>query len=238
MFDQKIEFIEKYHQYINKETKEYYESVSRVIGQFKEKFEADKIAGFVAKKRGITKAEVLKEWEDIKNFACQRGTDIHAAMENYIKFGEVSDEYKKIIQKFDNLVKKNIENIEQIHSELLLYSDNFKVAGTSDLIWDTEGNTFVVGDFKTNKDFKYCSKYDNWLKYPLNHLSECEFNIYTLQLSVYAYLYEKLTNKKCTRIVLFWLTDSGQWEIINCNYMKHEVIMMLKAYFKNKNNDN
>lgn len=229
----KIKFIEKSHQYINTETSEEYLSVSKLISKFYKKFDADRISYFVAKKRGISKEEVLKEWDDTRIYACTRGTAFHLALENAIKYGDVDPEYKKVIENFLLVSSKCVKDIEKVNSELLLYNDEFKIAGTSDLCWEHEDGTFTIGDFKTNKNFRYTTEYNDWFYKPLDHLPNCEFNKYTLQLSIYAFMFEVLTGKRCRGLLILWLDqNTGKWQPIHCNYMKHEVIMMLKTYQK------
>ena len=74
------------------------------------------------------------------------------------------------------------------------------------------------------------------MKTPLNHLSECEFNTYALQLGIYGFMNEILTKKKCKGLLIFWLDmNTGNWEVIPTNFMKHEIILMLNHYKKNIN---
>lgn len=233
-----IIFLEKSHQYINKDTNEEYKSVSKVIELFHKEFNASYMSELVAKKTGSTKEEVLKKWDNERIYACTRGTAFHEAMERSIKYGEITPEYKKVIENFILVSSKCINNIDKINSEILLYNDEFKIAGTSDILWEHTDNTFTIGDFKTNKKFRFTTEYDDWFYKPIDHLPVCEFIKYTLQLSLYAFMYERLTGKKCRELILFWLnTNTGKWEPIRCNYMKHEIIMMLKAYQKNNKNN-
>ncbi len=235
MVENKIKFFEDTHLYINQENNHRYLSVSQVIELFHEKFDTDKMSKLTAKKHGISQEEVLKEWDATRIYACERGTAFHAAMENAIKFGKVVDEYKKVIENFLLVSSKVVKNIEKIFSEILLYNDEFEVAGTSDILWEHTDNTFTIGDFKTNKRFRFSSDYGKWFNHPISHLSDCEFNKYTLQLSLYAFMYEILTGKKCRGLLILWLDqNTGKWQPIHCNYLKHEVIMMLKAYQKIK----
>ena len=115
-----IKFLEDTHQYINIETNEEYCSVSKLLGRYKEKFDAENISKWVAKKRGVSQEEILKEWEDNKNFACDRGTDFHAAFENYVKYGEVDPLYKKIIEKFQKYILKSCYIIMILKSPVLV----------------------------------------------------------------------------------------------------------------------
>lgn len=234
----KINFIEATHRYINTETGDDYKSATTLLGLFKNKFDEKRIAGLTAKKRGITVEEVLNEWAEIRNTACTKGTNIHLALENFIKHNEIDKEYETLIEDFKNIIN-SMSDIKCIHSEILLYLDKYKVAGTSDLIFEHNDGTFSVGDFKTNKKFRYYSEYNEHLKYPVQHLNNCEFINYSLQLSLYAYMYETLYPDKagkCRGLFLLWYNpDTFTWELIHCPYMKHEILMILKNYEKMQN---
>lgn len=241
----KIKFIEESHRYINIETNRDYISGTTFLGKFKPKFDADKMAYFTALKhsklenRTVTKEEILKEWDDNRDFACTRGTGFHLAMENFIKYGEVDIEYKKIIDNYSLIVSKQVQDIAKVFSEIIFYIDEYEIAGTADICWLHSDDTFTIGDFKTNKQFRYYSLYNNWLYPPVSHLQECEFNNYTLQLSLYAYMCEKLTGKKCRGLLILWLNrNTGKFEPIHCNYLKHEVLMLLRNYAKTLNTAN
>lgn len=228
-------FKEDTHQYFRTEDNAEYTCVSHFISKFYKKFDAKTISKFTAKKQGKTQEQVLAEWDANRDYACTRGTAFHEAMENYLKFGEISPEYKKVIENFQLLIQDIFDDIIKVHSEILLYIDEFMVAGTSDIIWEHKDDSFTVGDFKTNKKFNFYSKYNDWMLKPIEHLSHCEYNKYALQLSIYAFMYEKLTGKKCRGLVLFWLDQkTGKWQRIPVNYLKHEVVMMFNFFKKGK----
>ena len=113
-----------------------------------------------------------------------------------------------------------------------MYDHDYELAGTADLVFNHKNNTFTIGDFKTNKRFNFTSKYCETLLPPVDHLHNCEFNVYALQLSIYAYMYEKLTNTKCRGLVIFYL-EGGKWVSVSCNYLKNDVIAILEDYKKN-----
>ena len=241
----KIKFIEESHRYINTETGRDYISGTTFLGKYKPKFDADKMAYFTALKRSklenrkVTKEEILNEWAASRDYSCERGSAFHLAMENFIKYGEVNEEYKKIIGNYSLVVSKHVSDIVKVFSEILFYIDEYEIAGTADICWEHSDGTFTIGDFKTNKQFRYYSPYNNWLHAPVSHLQECEFNNYTLQMSLYAYMCELLTGKKCRGLLILWLNkDTGKFEPIHCNYLKHEIIMLLRNYSKTLNTAN
>lgn len=226
-----IKFIENGHKYINDENNHEYISATKFLHLFEPEFDADKISGFVAKKRGITKEEVLKEWNEINKKSTTYGTKIHELMENYIKFNKIDNEYQQLYESYNKIISELSHDINEIHSEKILWNDTYEIAGTSDLIIDYNNDEFSVGDFKTNKKFLYYSQYNNNMLEPVKHLSSCQHNLYALQLSLYAYFYSLLSGKKLRHIFLLYTNDITKgWEYIPCNYMHYEIIFMLKYY--------
>lgn len=222
-----IIFDEKAHTYVNSETGEFYTSVTQLIGKFEPEFDKDYHSKRVAAREGVPQEMVLGVWEDIATKAKDKGTKVHKILENYIKTGEYDSRCKFIVDSYDLVVRQEIGKPRKVLSEKLLHSDVYKVAGTADLIFDF-GDTFHIGDFKTNKKFRFTSTYNTYFYEPLEHLTVCEFNVYCLQLSIYATLYEQLTGKKCRGLTAFYFEDK-QWRPIPLNYMKFEALSILQA---------
>ena len=138
----------------------------------------------------------------------------------------LSGSYKSFL-KFDF---NSIDSFKNVLCENLLYDEEYKIAGTADLIYEHK-NEFTIGDFKTNKRFRFSSSYCERLKDPVSHLHNCEFNLYGLQLSLYAYLYERMTSKRCRKCVIFYLKDE-RFLSYHVNYMKAEVETILASMQK------
>lgn len=108
-----------------------------------------------------------------------------------------------------------------LYAEKRVYWYEYLVAGTIDCLL-IKGKTFIIVDWKTNKDhLKFKSGYykkvngiktDIWVdkkEYffkPIQHIEHCKGNIYTLQLSLYAYLLE-LWGFKCIDLILFHIME-------------------------------
>ena len=121
-------------------------SVSKTISKYVEKVDFDKIAGFIAKKRGITKAEVLAEWNAKKVASCNQGTSVHTFGENYFKGKEPTNGFEQAIVKFwDNIP----DYIEPFLFELQMFSETLGIAGTSDIIlFNNKTGKFIIADYK------------------------------------------------------------------------------------------
>lgn len=228
-----ITFDAAQHKYFNADGEEY-ESVSKTIGRYKPKFDAEKIAGFVAKKRGVSKQEVLDEWNGKKDFACDFGHDLHLCMEQYLK-GDESWRNSKFVLAVENFIPVNpLSEKSKILSEVVLRSHEYKIAGTSDVIEDC-GNTFNVYDFKTNGKFEFTSYKGQMMLHPLDFLPASHFITYTIQLSIYAYLYEKMTGKTAKYLCLFHMDrEKMTWTPIHVPYMKAEVMILLNNSYKQR----
>ncbi len=223
-----IYFDEAAHTYTSTKTGEKYISVTTLLGKYKTPFDKDLHSTRVANKNGVPKEMVLEMWRQEAKTATDKGTKIHKLMENYIINGDKDEEFHYLYDSYDDVVRTSIDKHKVVNSEMLLHNDEFKIAGTSDLIYD-HGDYFTISDFKTNKKFKYSSEFNDYFKAPISHLQYCEHNVYALQMSLYAKLYEEMTNKKCKKIVVFYLQNNN-WVDIHCNYLKLEVEAILKDY--------
>lgn len=224
-----IELDKEKHVYVNTDTQQTYTSVTNFISRYKKPFDKDFWSKKIAAREGVDPSVILDTWKSLTQTAQERGTNIHTIMENYLKQGVVEQGYDELTDSFSKKTATIIKKTSRIHSEAILHLDEHKLAGTADLIVEN-GSVFYVLDFKTNKKFNFQSKYNEYFLEPLDYLQQCEFTGYTLQLSIYAYMHEQLTGKKCGGLKIFYLRESdvSYWQEINCVYMRSAVVDMLK----------
>lgn len=196
-------------------------------------------------KLNATQQEILDEWAETNREACERGTKIHAELENsFYKAGNNVD-----LQKFGIggkfICKKDYSdlNLEYgVYPEYLIYWDDpegvLHLAGQIDLLIKN-GNDILIGDHKTNRklDFKgfynTSTRSSSKMKYPLGNLEECNFNHYQLQLSTYAWMLQKLNpDFVIKRLFINHYDHEGNNKIYEVQYLKNEVEKMLKYYKK------
>ena len=220
--------MKKYTWRTHKITKEKFTSVTTFLGRYKPPFDSDKHATRVAKRECVSKELVLETWEEEKNRACDRGTHIHKLLEDYIDSGEVEDTYGWLYKSYDKAAEYTIDPFDAVLCENLLYNEDIKIAGTADLIYEHKGKEFTVGDFKTNKRFRFSSQYKEKMMPPVDHLDYCEFNTYALQLSFYAWLHEKQTGMRCRKCVIFYL-KGDRFIPYHVNYLKTDIYKLLSC---------
>lgn len=223
-----VTFIEETHQYFNEKGEEY-RSGTGFLHLFQKEFDSIGVATKVSKKTGRPIDDILADWKQNSVNACEYGTAIHLVMENYITKSERKIEHELLYSSYEKITGGLTKWSERVHSEKLLWNDEYKIAGTADLIIDHKNNEFSVGDFKTNKKINFSSDWGERMLDPIGHLSDCNYNLYSLQLSLYAYMYSLLTGRKCRRVFLMHLGELG-WKEITANYMKFEVMAMLRSY--------
>lgn len=223
-----IKFDEATHVYRNVKSGERYTSATQLISKFKKPFDSNFHAERVAKREGVSKEMVLEMWENEKNKSIVRGKNYHSLLENYVRFGETEKDYGWLYKSFEKQREKLVGNCKNVHAEKLLWNDEYKLAGTCDLLYEHDNN-FTIMDYKTNKAITAYSKYGEYLLPPVDFLSYCEYNVYALQLSLYAYMNEQLTNKKIRNLHILYLYED-KFISFNVPYMKLEVISMLNKH--------
>jgi len=221
-----------------------YTSVTTVLGMYKDEFDEDFHASRIAERKGIHKDDVIAEWREINRMANEYGTALHEICERYLlapnRMYSPRDEFEKLVITelkrvclAEGLTLTESKYLKPEHIMSLEFNDEEGVAGTADIIEDLPPETqlFNVWDFKTNKRFNYENKYGEFLHFPLDHLAHCQYNDYTIQLSVYALMYERETGKKFNRGgLLYWDKTIQEFKLIPITYMKKEAEMLIEHY--------
>jgi hypothetical protein len=137
------------------------------------------------------------------------------------------------IYKINNLNFKNIKKIELTES-----------VPTRCIEVDSNTHTFLYGysfsvTHNTNAEFNYFNKFGfKTLLSPFEHLQDCQYSIYTLQLSTYALMYQmEYPHKKCRQIWIgYWDKESETMSKIPVMYLKSEAMKLLKLHKSNQKN--
>lgn len=223
MMQPEITFDAVEHKYYNKFGTEYI-STTTLLNDYVKPFDTNKHAARIAEKNDTTPDAIKNMWQDITKQACDKGTDIHSVMEQYIKDGTHASQHFNMVNSFNRAAE--FFKHSKISSEKQLFNHDARIAGTTDVCLESQ-DEFALMDFKTNKKFTYTSSFKEFLLPPLDFLHHSKYNIYTLQLSIYAYMYEQLSGKKCAGLKILYLktnaTNCKYWQEIPAVYMKDTV---------------
>lgn len=201
-----MKYIDSNHSYIN-EKGESYLSVTSLIKKYEPVKDWQEIAEKYAKKHKREVEEVQASWKEEGRKSIEKGIAYHSRMEEeYVSKGSIDINgklYKVIPTPTEDGVKFAIPlKLEDgIYPEIIVYSDKYKVSGQADLVEIRDGVIYMK-DYKTSKEIRKES-HKHW-KYgyemmltPLNHIMNCNFYQYALQLNIYMYLL-KTHNRKLT----------------------------------------
>lgn len=180
-------FHEDTHTYYDSDTLEVLDSVSTVIGYYKNKFDAKTISEKYVKDHNldVSASEIRQQWKDINSKAIHRGNKQHFTEEVITFLFESAHLDKNYNDYIEDLSKLKAG----VYPELRLYWKLFKLAGTADKVTIYENKEFDIDDYKTNvKPMQFEGFKKQTMFYPLNDLQDCLFSHYSLQLNIYAYL--------------------------------------------------
>lgn len=192
-----------------------------------------------------TQQGILDDWDNENRKSCERGTKIHEEIEHsfYNDPHDISLQKFGIGGKFE--CKKDYSELDLeygVYPEYLIYRESddgiLRIAGQVDLIIKS-GNEITIVDHKTNKKIEQKSGFNTStrsnveMKYPLNNLMDCNSYHYTMQLSTYAWMLQKINpNFVIKDLILNHYDHNGNNTLYHCEYLKNEVEKMLYFYKK------
>ena len=210
-------------------------SVTRLIEEYVQPFDAEAIAQRVANKSGKSVQEVLDEWQQKNEWSCEKGSLGHSYVQDMWEGLFPSpvwydDEEKRIAinrvcNQGDNFYNDYKDKLELVANEYVVGTMDFDVASAIDALFvnKTTGGLVLV-DYKTNSDIHKNEKYAGKMKAPLRHLKDCTISHYYLQLSIYKYLVEKYAGVNVDEMFIVYMSENIEnYQIINVPYLEKEV---------------
>lgn len=188
---------------------------------------------------------ILDTWQEENKRSCERGTKIHANLENSMYKQKKNIDLTKfqVGGKFECIKDKTELDLENgVYPEYLISWDSpsgkLHVAGQIDLI-AKQGNCITILDWKSNKKIETKSFFDPKthksirMQFPLGTLDDCNYNHYCLQLSTYAYMVtQKHPEFIIDDLVLVHFDHNDNMTVYHLPYLRDEVIRMLNYYEK------
>lgn len=219
-----------------------FDSVTTFIKKFKVPFDREYWSKRKADERGVDVSIVLNEWQGKADVANSLGTRVHKWIEDFWSGkapGIPEDEsVRERIDKFMEMYDKRLSVLLPLKSELKIFSRKWRLAGTIDqpfLFWseDSDKPFLIIGDWKTNGDFKHDDhpkgRYKKLLR-PFSHLYENNHNEYSIQISLYRLILEEEANIETQDGFLCHIGPDGPAKL----YKTKDLREPLKAYL----NDN
>ena len=216
-------------------------SVTRFIEEYCNEFDSQAVAERVAIRDSKTIQQVLDEWKQKNQYACDKGHLGHLYAQSLWNGENVLDEIEKftngletpldkILDQADNFYRDYQDRLEHLADEYIIGSEEYDIASAIDHIFINKlTGGLVLVDYKTNSDIHKSEKYAKNMKVPLAHLKDFTLNHYYIQLSIYKYLVEKYTKLKFEEMFIVYFSENIEnYEIIEIPYLKDEVEKILE----------
>jgi len=231
--DLRIRFREEGHKYWIDDDDTNLISSTGFIQQFFPKFESDKVINAIInnekyndpeyKYYKMSESDIKKQWEENGSNASKEGTKLHANIEyfyNNLKVENTSPEY----QQFLNFNEDYKNKLEIYRTEWMIFSDVLRLTGSIDAVFKNKDGTFTLGDWKRSKEISKESFNNETGIYPFNHLLNCKYSQYSLQLNLYRAILEKFYDMKIKDMFLVVCHPNNK----NNNYIKIDIPRMDK----------
>ena len=140
-----------------------------------------------------------KEWANTSTTALSKGNDTHKGFELTFQGMYIND---------------LLWNYYQLNPHLVLIKSEFTVAdyengivGRLDaLFFNLNTSKIELHDIKTDKEIVYSNRFESLLP-PLEFMSNCNFNKYTIQVNMYKHCIEKYTDLRIDVMKIIHITD-------------------------------
>jgi ATP-dependent exoDNAse (exonuclease V) beta subunit len=181
---------------------------------------------------GMTAEEIKAAWDANGKEASGAGTAMHLAIEQFLN-GAPQLIPAEILQTaewkyFQNFWKDHGEDLVPYRTEWEVWSEEYRLTGSIDMIFYRKSDdSYVIYDWKRSKEIKTSNK---WAKGygPCDHLDDCNYWHYSLQLNVYRWILENLYDMEIADMYLIICHPNNKNYIrMRLNRLQDEVEGML-----------
>jgi hypothetical protein len=207
-------------------------SVTKLIKSLCIPFDADYWANRKAEERGISAEEVKAEWDAKREQGLSRGTNTHLYIEDVLRGQEdkrgslpLLPEMKAFREFWKAIGGARANTPKEI--EWVVGCPVLGVAGTLDALIQTPDG-LVLYDWKTGDKFLSNNRYQKLL-HPFADIADCEFNRYSLQVSLYWLLINRYTDLPITTAQIVHLQSGGSYEVYTPRDFRPRLAAWLEA---------
>ena len=207
-----------------------------------EKFDSDKIINNMMRSKkwkenkyyGKTKQEILREWDTNRDAAASAGTKMHYDIECF--YNKCYNENNSIEFEYFKRFYEDYKHLRPYRTEWMVYYEEYKLAGSIDMVFENEDGTLQIYDWKRSKEI---SKHSPWNKYAktscIDYIPDTNYWHYVLQLNTYKKILEDKYEKKVTNMYLVVLHPDNKnksYQRIKICDLQKELTELLKLKMK------
>lgn len=212
-----------------------YTSVTTFNHKHFDVFDADKIIDnmmnshkWVSNKYfGMSKNEIKELWKNNGKNAAEAGTKLHYDIECFYNNSpniNDTDEYRFFLR-----FSVNHNNLTPYRTEWMIFHENYKIAGSIDMVFQNEDGTLSIYDWKRCKDIQKTSSWNKFSKNDIiSHIPDTNYWHYCLQLNTYKFILEDKYDKVIKDMYLICLhPEKSDYEKIKVCDLQDEVKLLL-----------
>lgn len=232
-------FYDEDHSYLDLKTGKKLTSVTTLIGQHAKDFDTLYWSSYKSQQLMIPQEEIIKDWEFEKYRGVTKGSLHHDFMESRTHrkiFKQnipedleehIAEGLETLKEYGENFIRDN-KHLITISTELVVGDRELGICGMLDkLYYNKERNILEIWDWKTDKKLEFSSKYNEKFLSPLEHLDDCNYNKYSLQLSLYKYIFEKNTGLKTGNMYIVWFNEENEnYKILKLKDLSNDVLRL------------
>jgi hypothetical protein len=224
-----LNFEEARHLYYKRDRNgiRYLPSVSSKVEHYVPPFDEAYWLPRCARKEGMSEVDLARKWQLINETACELGHKTHSFLEKFDGFKQPNSPQETA---GINFLKSLGNRYVIIRKELRMFHHIFMYAGTMDLLlYDTETNTLIIADYKTNGDL---FKTFGMMNSPFNYLESHPYNHYQIQLSLYQILLQQLADILEIEISERWIIHLNaieEFKVYKTNFFDEELLEELNS---------
>eukprot|EP00971_Amphidinium_carterae_P079459 1572305-Amphidinium_carterae.1 len=163
--------------------------------------------------------EIKAYWQLKKLVSRNRGKSLHKSIERHWNGGVPHEACSREFQQFLAFERDVLRRLEVLYSEAVVFHYGLLACGIVDLLCRDTAGRLVLLDWKIVPKMSLTNPFRR-MKSPLEHLDDCNFNRYALQLNLYRYILESEYGEEVSRMRLVQLHPQLQ------SYVTREISRM------------
>ena len=215
--DELITFDEGPHIYTIKDDPSQYTSVTTWNHSHFDHFDANKIIDTMMRSKnwktnkyyGMTKEEIITQWDDSRDEASSAGTNLHYDIECY--YNNCPNDNDSLEYSYFLKFAEDFKNLKPYRTEWMIWHEDIKIAGSVDMIFEQEDGTLLIYDWKRSKEITKTTGFNKYATTEcISHLPDTNYWHYCLQLNVYKRILEEKYGKRVEGLFLVCLHPNNK----------------------------
>ena len=148
----------------------------------------------------MSSQEIAERWEANGLVQRSRGTLLHYHIELHLNGALIEEPHSPEFQQFLEIERSVLPQFKIYRTELCMFHCGLGIAGQADCLCLDDDGDVVIFDWKRSKGIRTDSRQQ--MLPPLQHLPDCNYFQYALQLNLYRYILESEYAMRVSRMIL------------------------------------